>query len=60
MRHHLAVITALEKAETLDRAAGLLRAGVHVLPLGNLRERLRDRWVGHPLHPPLVPPAGTR
>lgn len=54
MRNPLAMITALEKTETLDRAAGLLRSGAHALPLGNLREWLRGRWMGHPLHPLLV------
>ncbi|MFI9759283.1 Rieske 2Fe-2S domain-containing protein [Streptomyces sp. NPDC051963] len=54
MRNPLSKIDALEDADSLDRIATPVRTGVHALPLGPLRDALRGRWQGHPLHPALV------
>lgn len=44
----------LERARALDGIAGRVRTVVRALPLGSLRDVLRGRQVGHPLHPALV------
>jgi nitrite reductase/ring-hydroxylating ferredoxin subunit/uncharacterized membrane protein len=54
MRNPLSKIEVLEDAGPLDRIATPVRTGVHALPLGPLRDALRGRWQGHPLHPALV------
>ncbi|MEV1082765.1 Rieske (2Fe-2S) protein [Streptomyces sp. NPDC050211] len=54
MRNPLSKIEVLEDADLLDRVAAPVRTGVHALPLGPLRDVLRGRWQGHPLHPVLV------
>ncbi|MGW0732349.1 Rieske 2Fe-2S domain-containing protein [Streptomyces sp. NPDC002851] len=60
MRNPLSKIEALERATALDRVAAPYRSFVHALPLGPVRDMLRGRWQGHPLHPVLVQvPIGT-
>lgn len=49
-----APVDALARADALDSVTGPLRDAVHALPLGTVRDLLRGRWLGHPLHPLLV------
>lgn len=51
------VMTAVERLEgspRLDPVLGPLRRAVYALPLGDARDALHGRWVGHPVHPLMV------
>ncbi|MGP3983181.1 Rieske 2Fe-2S domain-containing protein [Streptomyces sp. KR80] len=54
MRNPFSKIEVLERAEPLGRMAAPLRTGIRALPLGRVRDVLRGRWLGHPMHPALV------
>ncbi|MFE4961698.1 Rieske 2Fe-2S domain-containing protein [Streptomyces sp. NPDC056660] len=54
------VLERVENAEALDRVVMPLQRAVRALPLGQLRDVLHGRRLGHPLHPVLVQvPMGT-
>ncbi|MEU7605104.1 DUF2231 domain-containing protein [Streptomyces sp. NPDC041003] len=44
----------LERTTVADPAIRLLQRGIRSLPLGGMRDLLRGRPLGHPLHPVLV------
>ncbi|NUS14680.1 MAG: Rieske (2Fe-2S) protein [Streptomyces sp.] len=44
----------VERAESLDGLADVLRRAVRAVPLGRGRDLLHGRWLGHPVHPVLV------
>ncbi|MCX5403073.1 hypothetical protein OHA37_04120 [Streptomyces sp. NBC_00335] len=44
----------LERATAADPAIRVLQRGIRSLPLGGMRDLLRGRPLGHPLHPVLV------
>lgn len=50
----LALMGRVERAESLDGPAEVLRRVVRAVPLGKGRDLLHGRWLGHPLHPVLV------
>jgi nitrite reductase/ring-hydroxylating ferredoxin subunit/uncharacterized membrane protein len=47
-------LDALGEIKALDPVAGPVGRAVRGLPLGPVRDVLRGRWLGHPLHPVLV------
>ncbi|MEO3753307.1 Rieske (2Fe-2S) protein [Streptomyces sp. B6B3] len=50
----MTALDRLEGAAVLDPVAERLRRWVRALPLGQARDALHGRWLGHPLHPALV------
>lgn len=50
----LNAVAAIERAPALDPAVRVLQQGIRGLPLGAVRDFLRGRQLGHPLHPVLV------
>ncbi|MFF1516123.1 DUF2231 domain-containing protein [Streptomyces sp. NPDC058305] len=50
----LATLARLESSTEMDPAIGALRQGIRNLPLGDVRDLLRGRPLGHPVHPVLV------
>ncbi|WP_327308616.1 hypothetical protein OG730_38330 [Streptomyces sp. NBC_01298] len=50
----LKTLAAIERTSGADRAVRSLQQGIRTLPLGGVREVLRGRQLGHPLHPVLV------
>nr|WSX74525.1 Rieske (2Fe-2S) protein [Streptomyces sp. NBC_00899] len=50
----LALMSGVERAESLDGLAEALRKAVRAVPLGRGRDLLHGRWLGHPVHPVLV------
>ncbi|MCJ0869748.1 DUF2231 domain-containing protein [Streptomyces sp. AP-93] len=50
----LKALGAIERASGADRAVRALQQGIRTLPLGAVRDVLRGRQLGHPLHPVLV------
>jgi nitrite reductase/ring-hydroxylating ferredoxin subunit len=47
-------VSRLERTTALDGAIGVLRDGVHAVALGDVRDLLHGRFLGHPVHPLLV------
>ncbi|MFE5520695.1 DUF2231 domain-containing protein [Streptomyces virginiae] len=50
----LKTLDRLERTTVADPAIRVLQRGVRSLPLGGMRDLLRGRPLGHPLHPVLV------
>lgn len=50
----LTALDRLERTTVADPAIRVLQRGIHALPLGGMRDLLRGRPLGHPLHPVLV------
>ncbi|MFD8019094.1 DUF2231 domain-containing protein [Streptomyces lavendulae] len=50
----LKTLDLLERTTVADPAIRVLQRGIRALPLGGMRDLLRGRPLGHPLHPVLV------
>lgn len=50
----LKTLDTIERTSGADRAVRALQRGIRTLPLGAVRDVLRGRQLGHPLHPVLV------
>ncbi|MFD5147773.1 DUF2231 domain-containing protein [Streptomyces sp. NPDC058401] len=50
----LKTLDRLERATVADPAIRVLQRGIRSLPLGGMRDLLRGRPLGHPVHPVLV------
>ncbi|MER6630750.1 Rieske (2Fe-2S) protein [Streptomyces sp. NPDC000987] len=50
----LSLLDRLERGRRADPVIDTLQKGVRSLPLGRGRDVLHGRWLGHPVHPPLV------
>ncbi|MCX4807653.1 hypothetical protein OG594_39675 [Streptomyces sp. NBC_01214] len=50
----LTALDRLERTTVADPAIRVLQRGIRALPLGGMRDLLRGRPLGHPLHPVLV------
>ncbi|MCX5152084.1 MULTISPECIES: DUF2231 domain-containing protein [unclassified Streptomyces] len=50
----LTALDRLERTTVADPAIGFLQRGIRSLPLGGMRDLLRGRPLGHPVHPVLV------
>ncbi|MFE5556655.1 DUF2231 domain-containing protein [Streptomyces sp. NPDC056544] len=50
----LTALDRLERTTVADPAIRVLQRGIRTLPLGGMRDLLRGRLLGHPLHPVLV------
>ncbi|MGW7437583.1 DUF2231 domain-containing protein [Streptomyces sp. NPDC054849] len=50
----LTALDRLERTTVADPAIRVLQKGIRSLPLGDVRDLLRGRPLGHPLHPVLV------
>ncbi|MGW2272836.1 DUF2231 domain-containing protein [Streptomyces yangpuensis] len=50
----LTALDRLERSTLADPAIRVLQRGIRSLPLGDVRDLLRGRPLGHPLHPVLV------
>ncbi|MFJ2938189.1 DUF2231 domain-containing protein [Streptomyces sp. NPDC087219] len=50
----LKALDRLERTTVADPAIGVLQRGIRSLPLGGMRDLLRGRPLGHPVHPVLV------
>ncbi|MER5966435.1 DUF2231 domain-containing protein [Streptomyces sp. NPDC002057] len=50
----LTSLDRLERATVADPAIRVLQRGIRSLPLGRMRDLLRGRHLGHPVHPVLV------
>ncbi|MCX4632182.1 DUF2231 domain-containing protein [Streptomyces sp. NBC_01443] len=50
----LTALDRLERTTVADPAIGVLQRGIRALPLGGMRDLLRGRPLGHPVHPVLV------
>lgn len=50
----LKALDRLERTTVADPVIGLLQRGIRSLPLGGMRDLLRGRPLGHPVHPVLV------
>ncbi|MFD3548216.1 DUF2231 domain-containing protein [Streptomyces sp. NPDC058655] len=50
----LTTLDRLERTTVADPAIGVLQRGIRSIPLGRVRDLLRGRPLGHPVHPVLV------
>ncbi|MFI1564332.1 Rieske 2Fe-2S domain-containing protein [Streptomyces sp. NPDC020490] len=50
----LSLLDRLERGQRADPVIDTLQKGVRSLPLGRGRDVLHGRWLGHPVHPPMV------
>ncbi|MER6318610.1 DUF2231 domain-containing protein [Streptomyces sp. NPDC001581] len=50
----LTALDRIERTTVADPAIRVMQRGIRALPLGGLRDLLRGRPLGHPLHPVLV------
>lgn len=50
----LSALDRIERTRTADPAIRALQRGIRSLPLGGMRDLLRGRPLGHPVHPVLV------
>ncbi|MCX4546026.1 DUF2231 domain-containing protein [Streptomyces sp. NBC_01565] len=53
-RRWLTTLDRLERTTVADPATRVLQRGIRSLPLGGMRDLLRGRPLGHPVHPVLV------
>ncbi|MFD6877515.1 MULTISPECIES: DUF2231 domain-containing protein [unclassified Streptomyces] len=50
----LTTLDRIERTRVADPAIAVLQRGIRALPLGRMRDLLRGRPLGHPVHPVLV------
>ncbi|WP_353051298.1 hypothetical protein [Streptomyces sp. Caat 7-52] len=50
----LRLLDRLEREPRADAVIDAVRKGVRALPLGDGRDLLHGRWLGHPVHPLMV------